>query len=147
MTLSDRICQGLRLYLMDGPLGSLSTIQAGIEADATSAATSRIICRSVDCSEYKPHLWGIYLVSGEIVIRQSIDEDDAETKFRDLCTNVKCEAGDQSGTPAGIMRHDDRLEIYNRSWHLDAQSETSGERGFQSIFTWRAIARDTLITN
>jgi len=147
MTITDRINQALRTYLDGGGLGSLSTVQSGIEDTPNAAVTSRIICRNGSANEYKPHLKGIFIVTGEIVVRQSIDTDDAESDFRALCALTKRLAGDERITPSGIMQEDADLHIYNRSWHLDAQGETSGERGFQAVFTWRALARDTLTTN
>ena len=147
MTLSDRICQGLASYLESEDDAGLTTFQAGIEGAATEAYTSRVICRATGCAEYSAALKGLFRPTGEIVVRQSIDEDDAVAKFSALCDFVRGTAGNETSTPAGIEAEDDDLTIYPRSWFLDSQAETAGERGFQAIFTWRAVARDTSNTN
>lgn len=141
MTLGDRICQALATYLTNQSIGA--TVQPSITETVNTQNEARVICRVVSCSDRGAHLRGIFDVVGEVIIRQSIDDTTPKTTFNAICSAVKQLLLDDDTTIAALETIDPQLTIYDRSWFLSSQEEAAGERGFQAIYTWRAVARDT----
>lgn len=142
MTISDRLAQAISGALVAG--GVTTTVQGGIELTENAAYTSRVICTVESCTQRSAALRGIYNAQGQVHVLQSIDETDADTNFRALCTAVECVLGHETDSPTNIMAQDGSLHIYNRSWHLDQQSDDAGERGFKGTFSWRAVVRHNI---
>lgn len=143
MTITDRLCQSLATYFGDRGLGSLTTVQPALTETTNAANDSRIIIRSTACNQRAAHLRGVFDVSGEVIVRQSIDEVSAKTSFNTLCQRVKEILLDEKAIEGALPAIDGHLKIYNNSFHLGDQAEMAGERGFQAIFSWRAVAADT----
>jgi len=141
MTLGDRTAEAMATWLA-GKL-SETTVNNRIEEGRTTEANTRAIVETTSCEQRAPHLRHVFNLSGQIILRQSVDDaDGGETVFRARCQEIRNALRDSELVRDEVMANDQRLHIYPRSFHADSQSEGSGKRGFQAIYEWRAVARD-----
>lgn len=145
MILTDRINTALAAWLTED-YGITVTVQSGLEASRTTEADTRMVCTSIDCGQLGPHLRGVYRCTGEVIVRQSIDSTDAYDTFKSQCSLLHAAIGDEEAVVQGVSGKDARLNLYPRSWHVESMEEAAGKRGFQAVFTWRCVARDSPTT-
>lgn len=144
MTLGDRMAEAMTTWL--ATVLTDTAVDNRIEVDRTTEATTRAIVETTSCEQRAPHLRHIYNLTGQIILRQIADADDAETTFRARCQELRNALRHSDLVQDQIMANDGRLHLYTNSFHADGQGESSGKRGFQAIYEWRAVARDNPTT-
>ena len=140
MTLGDRTAEAMASWIGDSLSGV--TVTNRIEEERTTQTGSRIIVETTGCEERAPHLRHLFDINGRIILRQSADSENAETAFRNRCLELRNLIRDGELVEQSVNSQDGRLQLYARSFHAASQEESSGSRGFQAIFNWRALARD-----
>ena len=144
MILPDRISKAVADMIE--ATGISVTVQAAVEPLVNATTYSRIVSHVTSCSQRSFILKGIYDVSGDVTLIQSIDQQGADSLFRSNCDLLRAILSDESLTTASITANDSNLHIYNRSWQLTDMQQDAGERGFKATFSWKALVRDTLNT-
>lgn len=144
MTLSGKICTAIAGMLEANGVDSI--VQPAITADANTQYENRVIVIPTGCTE-RQTLRGIYNVSGQVVVLQSIDEENAIATYLHLCNSVREILGDTDTVSDQIMAQDPTIQVYSRSFHLEDMEDDAGDRGYKATFSWRGVARDTPITN
>jgi len=144
MILPDRISKAVAGMIENS--GISVTVQSAVETAQNATTYSRIVSRVNSCSQRAFILKGVYDVMGEVTLVQSIDDTNADVKFRAYCETLREILSDESLTTVSIEANDGTLHIYPRSWQLTDMQQDSGERGFKATFSWQALVRDTLNT-
>lgn len=144
MILPDRISKAVADAIRNA--GVLATVQGAVEPSVNETTYAKIVSHVISCSQKSFILKGLYDVIGEVTLVQSIDDTNADVKFREECERLREILSDESLTVANITANDSYLHIYNRSWQLTDMQQDAGDRGFKATFSWKALVRDTLNT-
>lgn len=144
MTIGSKITEALAAYLEAA--GVDAECQATLTATLNEQGNTRVVCDSAMATE-RQSLRGIYDVGGEIHVLTSIDIENAIATHLRLCESVRNLIGDTESCANGVMNQNPDIHIYNRSWRCGDMNDDSGNRGYKSTFSWRAVARDTPTTD
>ena len=137
MTITDSFATALTGYLTD-QVSLASTVDNGIRANLVTEFDNRVVVNSTSATERFRYVQGLYDLSGEVYVQQSVDSEDAESKFRSLSEEVRALLEDKRDMPGKIEAYNPDLRIH--SWNFVEQVASPSERGFQTIFSWTAFA-------
>jgi hypothetical protein len=143
--LPDRISKVITSCLRNQ--GIDADIQSAFEEEPNESYDSRVVCMPGGASELAPHIKGVYTVTGEVAIFQSIDESDGLSKFRFICDQVRGIVGSEIGFQELIMTTDPSITIYHRSVRISEMSIDAGSRGWKGIVNWQVVCKDTPTSN
>ena len=144
MILPDRVSKAVADAIRNA--GVSAVVQGAVEPSINEATYAKIVSHVTSCSQRSFILKGLYDIIGEVTLVQSIDDTDADSKFRSNCERLREILSDESLTVDNITANDSYLHIYEKSWQLTDMQQDSGDRGFKATFSWKALVRDTLNT-
>ena len=144
MTISDRLTTAITAILAGATLPGTPTVVAGIETDVNTEESVRVIVSSTSCQLRSQLLPGIYDLSGEVTIFQTIDTQadaaaDLKDEFRDLCVAVENVVGEKYLMLQSLASEDSALVAY--SWNLSGQDSFMQSRAMGARYSWTCIAR------
>lgn len=137
MTVSDASAKAIASFLAANS-ALASTVDDGISASINDQFDNRVVVFSTQATLRHEHVKGIYDVSGQILVQQSADSENAETMFSDLCDEVRGLLEDKRNLPSLIESNSSALRVY--TWNMNQQSANPAERGFQAVFEWQIYA-------
>ena len=137
MTISDATATALTSYLT-GSVVNASTVDNGINVGENDKFDNRVVVFSNDAQLRHEYVKGMYDVSGQVVIQQSADSEDARTMFNTLSEEVRGLLEDKTLMPDFLNGVLPELRVF--TWNMKQQSANPSNRGFQAIFEWQVFA-------
>lgn len=144
MNICDQVSAAIAAFLVTQSPPGDARVTKGISADLNAEVETRIVVIGQDSNLRKPSLPGLYDVSGEVAVLQSVDAENAEASFESLCLWVQESIGGKYGMPDFIMGIDPDLHVY--SWQFIGSSLAASERKFLASYKWTAFARNHSLT-
>ena len=136
-SITDQASEAL-VAVLGEDVPSASTIDPGIRAEVNDKFNNRVVVVGSGASLRHPFVPGKYDVSGEVLVQQSVDSDDAETNFRTLCDEVRRSMENKDTYPGRLEAKQPGMLVY--SWIFQEQAANPSKRGFQAVFQWSIFA-------
>jgi hypothetical protein len=145
MNLADEVAKTL-VRIMASELAPWSpTIVSAMEVTPNEDQSRRIVVSCTESKLWKQLLPGIYEVSGEVFIMQSIDTDEPNDELSSMCEAVVDIIGDKRGMPARLMGENFNLSVL--TWNMDTQALLGNQRKIAAKYSFTLLASNQPPTN
>lgn len=145
MNIADEVARTL-VAIMGPELVLWSPVIANaMEAAPNEDVGRRIVVSCTESKLWKVLLPGIYEISGEVFIMQSIDTDEPNDDLASMCAAVVDIIGDKRGMPARLMAENDDLTVL--TWNMDTQSLLGNQRKIAAKYSFTLLASNQPPTN
>lgn len=136
--------KAITVILQSQTLPNTPEVVAGITAAINEEESCRVIVTGDSGTLYKASLPGLYTVNGTVIIIQSIDFDDAETRFNDICREVAGIIGMKYQMPDMIKTVDPSLKIF--TYNLSNSVPSIGKRHLMARYSFDCLVSNSPIT-
>lgn len=145
MNMANQIALAMAGHLSAQTLPHSPQIDAGLSVVSATEDESRIVVIGTEATLRKPLLPGLYDITGSVDVIQSVDSEDAESRFHEICDSINSILGDKDGMPAILAGVDPELHVYSYNW--TGSRLMAGSRRLLAQYNWTAFARNTPTTN
>jgi hypothetical protein len=139
-----QVASAITVILQSQTLPNSPTVVSGITAEINDEESARVIVIGDSSTLYKPSLPGLFSVNGTVIVVQSIDSTNAETKFNDICQAIEGIIGMKYQMPSLIHTVDSSLKIF--TYNMAGSTPSIGKRHFMARFSFDCIASNSPIT-
>ena len=136
--------KAITVILQSQTLPHTPDVVSGITATINEEESCRIIVTGDGASLYKASMPGLYTVNGTVIVIQSIDFDDAETRFNNVCQEVAGIIGMKYQMPNMIKTVDPSLKIF--TYNLSGSTPSIGKRHLMARYSFDCLASNSPIT-